>query len=64
MKINAKRLARFQPVDFDPATIDLVVTDLIMPGSITGKELARRLQEQNPTTKVRAIPREDPPSKP
>jgi CheY-like chemotaxis protein len=32
--------------------VDLLLTDLIMPGAVSGKELAMRLQQRNPRTKV------------
>ncbi len=32
--------------------IDLLITDMIMPGGILGGELARRLREKNPSLKV------------
>jgi two-component system, cell cycle sensor histidine kinase and response regulator CckA len=32
--------------------IDLLITDMIMPGGVLGAELARRLQEKNPSLKV------------
>lgn len=32
--------------------IDMLLTDMVMPGGMTGRELARRLQAQNPSLKV------------
>jgi two-component system cell cycle sensor histidine kinase/response regulator CckA len=34
------------------AEVDLLVTDMVMPGGVSGRELARRLQEQKPGLKV------------
>jgi CheY-like chemotaxis protein len=34
------------------AKIELLLTDMVMPGSVTGLELARRLKQQKPELKV------------
>ena len=41
----------------DPAAIDLVLTDMVMPGGVSGLELIERLRQSRP--ELRAIPAYD-----
>ena len=36
----------------NPGAIDLIVTDIVMPGGMTGRELAAKLLDQHPRTKI------------
>ena len=36
----------------DPARIDLLLTDMVMPGSLNGRELAEKLVQERPGLKV------------
>src|SRR5208282_4169582 len=50
--LHATDGARALEVLASEPNIELLITDVIMPGGMNGVELARRVREQNPSVKV------------